>query len=132
MPNQPHQRWRSSVAMQARARELRHEMTPAERKLWQRIRDGQLDGAHIRKQHAVGPFIVDFLCAKSKLVIEVDGDTHAEQVEYDQERTRWLNEQKHYRVIRFTNDDVLHNLDAVVEQIRVALTNSLPCEAGEG
>jgi very-short-patch-repair endonuclease len=126
MPNQPHQRWRSSVAMQARARELRHEMTPAERKLWQRIRDGQLDGgvgynAHIRKQHAVGPFIVDFFCAKSKLVIEIDGDTHAEQVEYDPERTRWLNEQKHYRVIRFANDDVLHNLDAVVEKIRQEL-----------
>ena len=107
--------------MQARARELRREMTPAERKLWQRIRNGQLDGAHIRKQHAVGPFIVDFFCAKSKLVIEVDGDTHAEQVEYDQERTRWLNEQKHYRVIRCTNDDVLHNLDAVVEKIRKEL-----------
>ena len=121
MPTKPRPHWRSSVAMQSRARELRHEMTPAERKLWQRIRDGQLDGAHIRKQHAVGPFIVDFFCAKSKLVIEIDGDTHAERVEYDQERTRWLNEQKHYRVIRFANDDVLHNLDAVVEKIRQEL-----------
>ncbi len=114
-------RWRSSIPMQARARELRHEMTPAERKLWQRIRGSQLDGAHIRRQHAVGRFIVDFFCAKSKLVVEVDGDTHAEQVEYDAERTRWLNEQKHYRVIRFTNDEVMHNIDAVVERIREEL-----------
>jgi very-short-patch-repair endonuclease len=121
MTEPSHNRWRSSIPMQARARELRREMTSAERKLWQRIRDGQLDGAHIRRQHAVGRFIVDFFCAKSKLVIEVDGDTHAEQVEYDAERTQWLNEQKHYRVIRFTNNEVMHNLDAVVEKIREAL-----------
>jgi very-short-patch-repair endonuclease len=136
MPNKPHKRWRASVAIQARARELRHQMTPAERKLWQRIRDGQLDGAHIRKQHAVGYFIVDFFCAKAKLVIEIDGDTHAEQVEYDEERTRWLNEQKQYRVIRFTNDDVMHSLDAVVEAIREVLNAPIPSPspavAGEG
>jgi len=119
--NAPRQRWRASVEMQTRARELRREMTPAERKLWARIRDGQLDGAHFRKQHAVGNFIVDFFCAKAKLVIEVDGDTHADQVEYDEERTRWLNEQKHYRVIRFMNDDVHRNIDAVLEQIVKAL-----------
>ena len=121
MPNDSHRRWRASVAMQARARELRHEMTPAEKKLWWRIRNGQLNGAHIRRQHAVGPFIVDFFCAKPRLVIEVDGDTHAEQVEYDAERTRWLNEQKHYRVIRFTNDDVLRNIDVVVQRIKEEL-----------
>ena len=121
MPDNPRQRWRASAAMQVRARELRHEMTPAEKKLWWRIRNGQLNGAHIRQQHAVGPFIVDFFCAKSKLVIEVDGDTHAEQVEYDAERTRWLNEQKHYRVIRFTNNDVLHRINAVVERIKQEL-----------
>jgi very-short-patch-repair endonuclease len=60
---------------------------------------------------------VDFFCAKSKLVIEVDGDTHAEQMDYDAERTKWLNEQKHYRVIRFWNDEVLHNIEAVLAKI---------------
>jgi adenine-specific DNA-methyltransferase len=111
-------------------------MTPAERKLWQRIRRGQLDGAHFHRQHAVGRFIVDFLCARARLVVEVDGDTHAEQTEYDAERTKWLNEQpvlpvlavrpgwpgtgKRYRVIRFTNDEVHHNLDGVVERVREA------------
>jgi adenine-specific DNA-methyltransferase len=95
-------------------------MTPAERKLWQRIRRGQLDGAHFHRQHAVGRFIVDFLCARARLVVEVDGDTHAEQTEYDAEQTKWLNEQRRYRVIRFTNDEVHHNLDGVVERVREA------------
>jgi very-short-patch-repair endonuclease len=75
-----------------------------------------------RRQHAVGRFIVDFLCAKARLVIEVDGDTHADQVEYDAERTQWLNEQNDYRVIRFTNDDIHHNIDAVLATILEALT----------
>ncbi|HKZ85530.1 MAG TPA: DUF559 domain-containing protein [Anaerolineae bacterium] len=114
-------RWRASREMQARARELRKDMTPAEKKLWQYLCNGQLDGTHFRKQHAVGTYIVDFFCAKSKLVIEVDGDSHAEQVEYDAERTRWLNEEKHYRVIRFTNREVLRNIEGVLEAIRAAL-----------
>jgi very-short-patch-repair endonuclease len=112
----PH--WRASKEMQARARELRREMTPAERKLWQHIRYGQL-GVHFRRQHAVGPYIVDFICTKSKLVVEVDGDVHAnpEQAEYDAKRTEWLNTQKKYRVIRLWNDEVLHNIEAVLAKI---------------
>ena len=121
MPDQSNapkkKRWRASREIQERARQLRKEMTPAERKLWARIRDGQLDGAHFRKQHAVGRFIVDFFCARSRLVIEVDGDSHADRVEYDTERTQWLNEQKHYRVVRFTNDEVSHRIEAVLERI---------------
>ncbi|MCX6030885.1 MAG: DUF559 domain-containing protein [Chloroflexi bacterium] len=119
-------RWRASVEMQARARELRREMTPAERRLWARIRDSQLDGAQFRRQHAVGNFILDFFCAKSKLVVEVDGDVHATQAEYDAARTAWLNEQKHYRVIRFTNEEVFKNTDAVVEAIWEALRAPSP------
>ena len=111
----PH--WRSSKAMQRRARELRRAMTPAERKLWQHIRYGQIGGAHFRRQHAVGPYIVDFFCAKSKLVVEVDGDIHAEQVEQDAKRTEWLNQQKQYRIVRFWNNEVLHNIDAVLTKI---------------
>lgn len=117
-------RWRASHAMQQRARELRKEMTYAEKRLWQYLRDDQLDGAHFRKQHAVDTYIVDFFCAKSKLVIEVDGDSHAEQMEYDAARTQWLNEQHHYRVLRFTNDEVLTNIEAVIETIRVALASA--------
>jgi very-short-patch-repair endonuclease len=69
---------------------------------------------------------LDFLCTRAKLGVEVDGDSHADSIEYDAERTRWLNEQKGYRVIRFTNADVLHNLEAVVEKIREALKGQLP------
>ena len=96
-------------------------MTPAEKNLWQHLRNGQLDGAHFRKQHPVGRFILDFVCVRSRLVIEIDGDTHASQAEYDAERTRWLNEQKEYRVIRFANDEVHHHIEAVLEKIREAL-----------
>ncbi len=121
MPNPTHPHWRASTQMQARARELRRELTPAEKKLWQRLRNGQLNGAHFRRQHAIGTYIVDFFCARSKLVIEVDGDSHTDQIAYDAERTQWLNEQKHYRVIRFTNDEVHHHLEAVLQAIAEAL-----------
>jgi very-short-patch-repair endonuclease len=114
-------RWRASSSVQTRARELRQSMTPAERKLWLRLRSAQL-GAHFRKQHAVGRFIVDFYCASAKLVIEIDGDSHAAQVEYDAERTRWLQEHKGYRVLRFTNQEVVHNLEEVLGKIKAALT----------
>jgi very-short-patch-repair endonuclease len=107
--------------MQARARELRREMTPTEQKLWRRIRFGQLDGAHFRRQRAVHRFIVDFFCTRAKLVVEVDGDSHATQAEYDAACTEWLDEQKHYRVLRFTNDEVHRNIEAVLEAILVTV-----------
>ena len=117
----PH--WRASPELQQRARELRREMTPAERKLWQHLRDGQLDGAHFRKQYAIGHYILDFVCIKAKLVIEIDGDGHAEpaQLAHDMERTQWLSAQKRYRVLRFANAEVLRNVEGVVERIREVL-----------
>ncbi len=111
-------RWRASKEIQHRARELRKNMTAAEKKLWSVLRAKQLDGLYFRRQHPVGSYIVDFFCAKKKLVIEVDGGSHLEQVEYDEERTRWLEEEKGYRVIRFTNDDIFKSIDEVVERIR--------------
>ena len=122
MPRPPNKRrWRAPAAKQRDARTLRRDMTSAEKALWRRLRGGQLDGAHFRKQHAVGPFIVDFFCARSDLAIEIDGDTHAEKERYDAARTRWLCQQKRYRVIRFTNEDVHHRIDAVLEVIAEAL-----------
>ncbi|MBI1741909.1 endonuclease domain-containing protein [Candidatus Acetothermia bacterium] len=114
-------RWRASVTVQTRARQLRQEMTSAEQKLWRHLRLGQFRGTHFRRQHAVGRFIVDFFCPKAKLVIEIDGDTHAVQAEYDAERTRWLREQKGYRVIRFTNQEVHHYIESVLQRILEAL-----------
>ena len=114
-------RWRAPKSIQQRARELRKEMTPAEMKLWQVLRGNQFDELYFRRQHAVGTYILDFVCIQEKLVIEVDGGSHLEQEEYDRERTRWLEEEKGYRIIRFTNDDVLKNIHEVVEAIRDAV-----------
>jgi adenine-specific DNA-methyltransferase len=80
------------------------------------LRRARLNGAHFRRQHAIGPYIVDFFCAKAKLVVEVDGDSHAQQTTYDEKRTTWLMV-RGYRVLRFTNREVIHQLDAVVEEI---------------
>ena len=98
-------------------------MTPAEIKLWNALRDNQLDGVYFRRQHAVGPYILDFYCAKAKLAIEVDGGGHLNQEIYDNERTEWLETEKGIRVIRFTNQDILRDLDEVIESIRAALGN---------
>lgn len=110
--------------MQLRARELRRAMTPAEKKLWQRIRYGQV-GVHFRRQHAVGPYIVDFYCASARLVIEIDGDSHGDlkQAEYDAKRSVWLNEQKQYRIIWFWNSEIIHDIDQVIMRITEALGN---------
>lgn len=99
-----------------RARELRRPQTPAEQSLWACLRNEQLDGIKFRRQHPIGYYIVDFYCAQAKLVIEIDGDSHAEQVEYDLERTAWL-ENQGYRVIRYTNRDIKEILPAVLEGI---------------
>ena len=114
-------RWRASEIIQKRARELRREMTPAEKVLWQALRGNALDGAYFRRQHAIGTFILDFYCAGSKLAVEVDGGSHLGRAAYDAARTRWLESEHGIRVMRFTNDDVLRGLDAVVETIREAL-----------
>jgi very-short-patch-repair endonuclease len=101
----------------AHARELRQPQTPAERKIWARVRASQL-GLPFRRQHPIWRFIVDLYCASVRLIVEVDGDTHAEpeQVEYDAARTEWL-EGRGYRVIRFTNREVRENLEVVLASI---------------
>jgi very-short-patch-repair endonuclease len=111
-----HKRWRTTEATQERARELRRDQTPAKQQLWARLRSKQLYGLKFRRQHPIGQFIVDFCCVSCKLVIELDGDSHASQKEYDQGRTAWL-ESRGYRVIRFTNREVTRQLDAVLEAI---------------
>jgi adenine-specific DNA-methyltransferase len=99
------------------------------------LRGKQLTGTRFRRQHPVGPYVVDFFRADCQLVVEVDGDTHAEQVEYDLARTAWLND-RGYRVIRFTNSEVQRQLEAVLEKIAEACTSdphpASPAAAGEG
>lgn len=98
------------------ARELRQPQTSAEQKLWSRLRNHQLDGLKIRRQHPIDRFIIDFYCAEAKRCIEIDGDSHAEQVKYDQARTAYLNELG-YTVIHFTNREVFNQCEAVLQQI---------------
>jgi very-short-patch-repair endonuclease len=97
-PLRPH--WRASVKIQSRARELRSVPTEPELRLWRRLRGGQIHGAFFRRQYAIGKYIVDFIYARSKLIVEMDGESHAMQENYDRARTRWL-EGRGYAVLRF-------------------------------
>ena len=98
---------------------LRKESTPAEQKLWSRIRNDQL-GVTFRRQHAVGIYIPDFCSPRAKLIIELDGSQHLEQAEYDQERTKYF-ESVGYKVIRFWNNDVMNKIEEVLLTITYAL-----------
>jgi very-short-patch-repair endonuclease len=100
------------------ARSLRANMTDAERALWYNLRDRRLSGFKFKRQWTLGPFVVDFCCLERRLVVEVDGGQHNDEV--DRNRTRWLANEG-YRVIRFWNNDVLTNLDGVLEALAQAL-----------
>ena len=105
-----------SRTMVERSIELRHTMTPAEQKLWQRLRAGRLEGFHFRRQQIIGRYIVDFFCSQADLVIEVDGGIHLDQVEYDQERDHQL-EERGLNILRFTNTEIDQQLDKVLSTI---------------
>jgi very-short-patch-repair endonuclease len=107
-----------------RVRQLRVDATDAERRLWGVLRDRRLVGFKFRRQHRLGPFIVDFICFESRLVIEADGGQHVDNA-YDERRTAWL-EQRGWRVIRFWNTDILTNIDGVQEMILGHLRNPHP------
>jgi adenine-specific DNA-methyltransferase len=99
------------------ARELRHPLTPAEKKLWDVVRARWMSsGWKFRRQSSIGPFIADFYCAEVKLIVEVDGSSHVGREEYDARRTEWLQSQG-YHVIRFSNQEVHRQLDDVIGRI---------------
>ena len=102
------------------SRNLRSNMTDAERVLWSKLRHRQILGYKFRRQQPLGAFIVDFVCLARRLVIEVDGAQHAECEEYDVQRTRWL-EQQGFRVLRFWNHQVLTEMEEVLQRIQEAL-----------
>ncbi len=103
-----------------RARELRHQPTPAEAKLWAYLRRNQLNDASFRRQHAIGQYIVDFCSPSEKLIIELDGSPHLGNEEYDTQRTEALRV-KGYRVLRFWNNDVMNDIGAVMTAIGFAM-----------
>jgi very-short-patch-repair endonuclease len=102
------------------ARRLRKEMTGAEKILWDCLSKKQLNGARFRKQHPIGDYIADFYCHKFKLVIEVDGPIHDQQIEYDAIRTKEM-AKAGIKVIRFSNAEIIGYLDTVVERIKISL-----------
>jgi very-short-patch-repair endonuclease len=108
-----------------RARELRAGMTDAEQKLWRYLRNRQLHGFKFRRQHEIGCYIVDFACADSKLIVELDGGQHLEQMAYDAHRTRQLKIMG-YNLLRFWNNDVLTNTESVLEVILNTLASPAP------
>jgi very-short-patch-repair endonuclease len=101
------------------ARRLRGIMTPAEQVLWDALPERRLKRLRFRKQHPVGPVVLDFYCSSCKLVVEVDGAVHEQQAEYDQARTEQLNAYG-YTVVRFRNEEVFTALPSVLERILAA------------
>jgi very-short-patch-repair endonuclease len=107
------------------ARRLRRTQTDAEKKLWSRLRDRQLCDVKFRRQHPIGPYVTDFCCLEIGVVIELDGGQHAIRALEDQKRALYLR-QRGYCVLRFWNNEVLANTDAVMEQIVRVLNGLLP------
>ena len=99
-------------------RRLRSNMTSPETRLWSRLRARQLQGLKFRRQHGIGPYIVDFYCPEQSLVIEVDGDSHADadQIVRDQLRDKYF-QSLGLRVIRYFNNDIVKNLAGVLEDL---------------
>jgi very-short-patch-repair endonuclease len=106
----------ASYNIKAKARELRKSMTIAEKILWDRLKNRQLNGMHFRRQHPYNIYILDFFCFEAKLAIEIDGDIHLNQKEYDKERTRFL-ESTGLKVIRFPNKDIESRINWVIKVI---------------
>jgi very-short-patch-repair endonuclease len=107
-----------------RAKEMRANPTPAEARLWRLLRARRFDNAKFRQQVVIGRYIADFACRiPMMMIIEVDGDSNDYQGQYDEARTRFL-ERRGYRLLRFTNDDVLKNLEGVAACLHEALATS--------
>ena len=117
--------WRVPTKQSVRARSLRRDLTNAERIIWYAVRAHRLNGARFRRQDPIGPFIVDFVCHDATRIIEIDGGQHfeAEHEKRDARRDRFL-AGKGYRVLRFSNHDVMTNRQGVLEAIGTALAAS--------
>ncbi len=113
----------------ASARRLRAKATETEVLLWKRLRTIETAGTHFRRQVPIGPYVADFACMAARLLIELDGSRHNVETERakDERRTRWL-ESEGYRVIRFWNNDLTHNMDGVLETVYAALYGSRDSE----
>ncbi|MEM7424971.1 MAG: endonuclease domain-containing protein [Pseudomonadota bacterium] len=103
-----------------RARRLRRNQTEVERRLWNALRDRRFEGLKFRRQMPVEGYIAGFLCADAKLIVELDGGQHAEQRQYDKERTETLR-RAGFHVVRFWNNEVMENVEGVLSELRSVL-----------
>ena len=110
---------------------LRREMTDAERKLWWKLRNRQLDEAYFRRQQPIGRYIVDFACMDRYLVVELDGGQHGENPQPDLVRDAWLASQG-FCVLRFWNHEVMRNMESVLATIHHALRTPPPAPSHKG
>ncbi len=108
-----------------RARDLRRDGSRAECKGWELLRDRRISGAKFRRQYPIGPYFADFACISLKLVIEVDGDHHAFQVEADARRTAAI-EREGWRVVRFWANEVVQNPEGIWAEIEQVLSDVPP------
>lgn len=107
------------------AKQLRRELTKEERRLWYLLRSRHFENYKFRRQHPLGHYILDFACCAARLAVELDGGQHDEKQEYDRQRTLWLN-QKGWLVIRFWNNELWNNEEAVLEKILETLQAPQP------
>lgn len=108
-----------------RVKALRHNLTDAEKFLWQRMRNRELSGFKFRRQHPIGPYIVDFVCIEKRIIIEVDGGQHAENTELDTQRSKYLQERGN-RILRFWDNEVLKEGTTVLDVILSSLAKDAP------
>ena len=113
------------------AKALRSNQTDAEQRLWYHLRAHRFLGLKFKRQKLIGRYIVDFVCMERRLIIELDGGQHAEQVGYDQQRDAWLRSQG-YTVLRFWNNEVMQQLEGVLERIRLTLSPGPSPASGRG
>ena len=121
-----------SQRQRARAGALRRAQTEPEKKLWWHIRHRlPLEGTHFRRQVPIGGFVADFCCLRAKLIVEVDGNQHGseENTAHDERRTAYLASQG-FRVLRFSNREVMTAIDTVLDTIHAALAPATPTPLG--
>ena len=113
----------NNAVFKKRRRELRSNQSLAEQKLWKHLRKRQLSGLKFFRQYSIGLYILDFYCPEMRLAIEVDGGQHGEEKnrKYDEKRTEYL-AKDNIKVLRFWNNDVLKNTEAVLEKIKKEIT----------
>jgi very-short-patch-repair endonuclease len=124
----PHHPQKIPDDLKAYAREMRKRMPTAEQLLWYLIRNRRIAGAKFRRQHTVGRYILDFYCVERKLAVELDGGQHSEQQNYDKQRDAYLKQQG-IEVLRFWNNQVLLETEAVLESIYLNLVGNNPSSA---